>query len=176
MAVAEREPTYGLTMKRAIALVLLLAVMAGSLGLLTASSGDKAPRDFRIGVWYEVVVNRNGASKPLQGLLVKTDRDWFVLATISVGANDVETGNSLLTWIPYIGKWFSHTQRVEVICRDYRWIPRANARIVNRNENVDPRVRAELEPHSQMLDEYFDVYFAIDGEPSPIGVHNDFAT
>ena len=47
---------------------------------------------------------------------------------------------------------------------------------MSRNDNVDARVRAELEPHSRTLGKVFFAYLAFNGKPAPIGVGNDFVT
>jgi hypothetical protein len=163
-------------MKRAIALILLLSVMAAFMGLLSNGPRSESRNDFKIGVWYEVVVNRGGVSQQFDGLLVKADREWIVLAKLDASAHDVQAGNWLLTNIPYFGSRFQHTRRIETTSRDYRWIRRDVAQVVSRNDNVDARVRAELEPHSRTLGKVFFAYLAFNGKPAPIGVGNDFAT
>jgi hypothetical protein len=163
-------------MKRAIALILLLSVMAAFMGLLSKGSRPESRNDFKIGVWYDVVVNRSGVSQPLDGLLVKADREWIVLAKLSASAHEVQAGNWLLTNIPYFGSRFQRPRRVETTSRDYRWIRRDVAQVVSHNDNVDARVGAELEPHSRTLGKVFFAYLAFNGKPAPIGVGNDFAT
>jgi hypothetical protein len=49
-------------MKSAAALFLLLATMAGSLAILSVGGPRDSRRDFKIGVWYDVVVNQSGLS------------------------------------------------------------------------------------------------------------------
>src|SRR4051812_36615513 len=100
-------------MKRAIALILLLSVMAAFMGLLSNGPRPESRNDFRIGVWYDVVVNRNGVSQQLDGLLVKADREWIVLAKLQACCNDVTQGVPLLKDLPYMGHWFGKTTRGE---------------------------------------------------------------
>jgi hypothetical protein len=156
-----------------IGLLLVISSVRAEENGLAESKSDR--NEFIVGDWYDVSVERHGVKEQTNGMLVKATDDWIVLGQVSASAYDEVTGTPILMHLPFVGSRFRKSTRKEVMCKDYRWIPRDAVHVEKRHSEIAAKIKEEFKDDAPTLKAICRIAIVNHGKHEEIGVDKDMA-
>jgi hypothetical protein len=165
-----------MSMSRILSAVVLLTALC-SASLVRAQEVQQAtaiqpiPQQFILGDWYEVSVRRESVTDKISGILLETNDEWIVLATITHNAYEKHTGTPILMYLPYVGGSFRWKKTQVDNYKNYRWVPRDGVQVDRHSKEVAPDIAAQFPDRKVVLGESLAVSFLRNGKPETFGTN-----